>query len=125
MLTAIALTPSAPVLVPELAGAAAAEVEQLCDAALTAAATLPDRWIIIGVMRDITRRLEMTRSTAKLQRMYSALTETNAAMLRAQSRVELFATECEAVVKGGRFSVAAILTPDGESMRPAAVAVSS
>ena len=86
------------------------------------ATCIDGRWIIIGVMRDITRRLEMTRSTAKLQRMYSALTETNAAMLRAQSREELFATVCEAVVKGGRFSVAAILTPDGESMRPAAVA---
>jgi diguanylate cyclase (GGDEF)-like protein len=73
-------------------------------------------------MRDVTRRMEMIRSTAKLQRMYSALTETNAAMLRAQSREELFETVCEAVVKGGRFSVAAILTPDGDSMRPVAVA---
>jgi hypothetical protein len=52
VLAAIALTPSAPVLVPELAGAAAAEVEQLYDAALTAAATLPDRWIIIGVAAE-------------------------------------------------------------------------
>jgi len=43
-------------------------------------------------------------------------------MLRAQSREELFETVCEAVVKGGRFSVAAILTPDGDSMRPVAVA---
>ena len=86
------------------------------------ATCIDGRWIIIGVMRDVTRRMEMIRSTAKLQRMYSALTETNAAMLRAQSREELFATVCEAVVKGGRFSVAAILTPDGDSMRPVAVA---
>ena len=49
MLAAIALTPSAPVLVPELAGAAAAEVTEFRDAALTAAATLPDRWIAIGI----------------------------------------------------------------------------
>lgn len=49
MLTAIALTPSAPVLVPELAGAAAAEVAEFRDAALAAAAALPDRWIAIGV----------------------------------------------------------------------------
>jgi PAS domain S-box-containing protein len=86
------------------------------------ATCIDGRWIIIGVMRDVTRRMEMIRSTAKLQRMYSALTETNAAMLRAQSREELFETVCEAVVKGGRFSVAAILTPDGDSMRPVAVA---
>jgi hypothetical protein len=49
VLTAIALTPSAPVLVPELAGAAAAEISGFRDAALAAAATLPDRWIVIGV----------------------------------------------------------------------------
>ena len=49
VLTAIALTPSAPVLVPELAGAAAAEVAVFRDAALAAVATLPDRWIVIGV----------------------------------------------------------------------------
>lgn len=49
MLTAIALTPSAPVLVPELAGAAAAEVAGFRDAALAAVATLPESWIAIGV----------------------------------------------------------------------------
>jgi len=49
VLTAIALTPSAPVLVPELAGAAAAEVAQFRDAALAAAAVLPDRWVAVGV----------------------------------------------------------------------------
>jgi hypothetical protein len=35
--------------VPELAGAAAAEVAEFHDAAIGAAATLPDRWIAIGV----------------------------------------------------------------------------
>ncbi|TGD86470.1 hypothetical protein BayCH28_16865 [Mycolicibacterium sp. CH28] len=49
MLTVIALTPSAPVLVPELAGAAAAEVADFRTAALTVATQLPDRWIAIGV----------------------------------------------------------------------------
>lgn len=49
MLTAIALTPSAPVLVPELAGAAAVEVAEFRDAALSAAGVLPDRWVAIGV----------------------------------------------------------------------------
>ncbi|MCV7347898.1 hypothetical protein [Mycolicibacterium rhodesiae] len=49
MLSAVVLTPSAPVLVPELAGAAAAEVAEFRDAALTAAAALPERWIAIGV----------------------------------------------------------------------------
>lgn len=49
MLSAIALTPSAPVLVPELAGTAAREVAELHDKALAAARTLPDRWIAVGV----------------------------------------------------------------------------
>lgn len=49
MLSAIAIVPSAPVLVPELASGAAAELVDLRDAVLTAAATLPDRWVAIGV----------------------------------------------------------------------------
>lgn len=49
MLTAIALTPPAPVLVPELAGAAAAEVADFRAAAVAAAATLPNRWIAVGI----------------------------------------------------------------------------
>lgn len=49
VLSAIALTPSAPVLVPELAGAAAAEVADVRAAAVAAAAELPDRWVAIGV----------------------------------------------------------------------------
>lgn len=48
MLSAIAIVPSAPVLVPELAGAAATEVAELASAALAAAALLPDRWVVIG-----------------------------------------------------------------------------
>ena len=49
MLAAIALIPSAPIVVPELAGAAADEVADLRAAVLTAAAVLPPRWITIGV----------------------------------------------------------------------------
>lgn len=49
MLAAIAVTPSAPVLIPELAGAAAAEIADITAAAHTAAATLPEHWIAIGV----------------------------------------------------------------------------
>ena len=49
VLTAIAVTPSAPVLVPELAGGAAAEVAEFREAAVAAAATLPNRWIAVGV----------------------------------------------------------------------------
>ncbi len=48
MLSAIAIVPAAPVLVPELAGAAAAEVADLTAAVLAAAALLPSRWMVIG-----------------------------------------------------------------------------
>lgn len=48
MLGAIAIVPSAPLLVPELAGAAAAEVADLTAAVLAAAALLPPRWVAVG-----------------------------------------------------------------------------
>ncbi|WP_319445319.1 MULTISPECIES: hypothetical protein [unclassified Mycobacterium] len=49
MLTAIALIPSAPVLVPELASGAAAELSELRAAVFAAARELPARWIAVGV----------------------------------------------------------------------------
>lgn len=52
MLSAIAIVPSAPILVPELAGTAAAEVADLAGATLAAAALLPDRWVVIGTGPD-------------------------------------------------------------------------
>ncbi|OBH26691.1 hypothetical protein A5692_26075 [Mycobacterium sp. E342] len=48
MLSGIAIVPSAPLLVPELAGAAAAEVTDLAAAVLAAAALLPVAWTVIG-----------------------------------------------------------------------------
>lgn len=48
MLSVIAIVPSAPVLVPELAGTAADELAELSAATLAAAALLPDRWLIVG-----------------------------------------------------------------------------
>ncbi|QUR67054.1 hypothetical protein [Mycobacterium spongiae] len=47
MLSAVAIVPSAPVLVPELSGAAA-EVADLRTAVIAAAAALPLRWIAVG-----------------------------------------------------------------------------
>lgn len=49
VLSAIALVPSAPVLVPELAGGAAAELSELRAAVAEAATVLPDRWVAVGV----------------------------------------------------------------------------
>jgi hypothetical protein len=52
VLSAIAIVPSAPVLVPELAGAAASEVSDLSAAVVAAAALLPARWLAIGTGRN-------------------------------------------------------------------------
>jgi hypothetical protein len=49
VLSAIAIVPSAPLLVPELAGAAAAEMVDLGAAVLEAAALLPPRWTVVGI----------------------------------------------------------------------------
>jgi hypothetical protein len=49
VLSAISIIPSAPVLVPELAGAAADEVAELRAAMVAAAAALPARWVVVGV----------------------------------------------------------------------------
>jgi hypothetical protein len=48
VLRAIAIVPSAPVLVPELASGAAAELVDLRDAVFGAAAALPARWVAVG-----------------------------------------------------------------------------
>jgi hypothetical protein len=47
-LAAIAIIPSAPVLVPDLVGAAAVEIDELRTAVLAAAAALPSRWVAVG-----------------------------------------------------------------------------
>jgi hypothetical protein len=52
VLTAIAVIPSAPVMVTELAAGAAGELTDLRTAVLDAAAALPDRWVVIGAGRD-------------------------------------------------------------------------
>ena len=49
VLSAIAIIPSAPVMVPQLAGGAAAELADLHEAVVAAASALPDRWVAIGV----------------------------------------------------------------------------
>jgi len=49
VLSAIAIIPSAPVMVPELAATAAEELADLREAVYTAAGSLPSRWIAVGI----------------------------------------------------------------------------
>ncbi|MGE2727902.1 hypothetical protein ACQI4F_00340 [Mycolicibacterium vaccae] len=63
MLSAIAIVPSAPVLVAELAGDAAAETTALRAAATTAAAALGPRWIVLGAAESDGRYGPQSRGT--------------------------------------------------------------
>ncbi len=76
------------------------------------AAMISGRWVIIGSSRDVTRRRLMEERSERLQQMFSALSETNAAILRADSVDALFDNVCNAAIKGGRFHIAAIVAPD-------------
>jgi hypothetical protein len=49
VLNVIALVPSAPVMVPELATGATSELQDLSVAVSAAAAELPDRWFVVGI----------------------------------------------------------------------------
>ncbi|OBK82565.1 hypothetical protein A5649_08840 [Mycolicibacter heraklionensis] len=63
MLGPIAIMPSAPVLVPELAGTAA-EAAELRAAVLTAARALPARWVVLGAGPDAVYGAESTGTFA-------------------------------------------------------------
>ena len=52
VLSAVALVPSAPVMIAELAGAAATETADLRVAAVSAARGLPPRWVGVGVASE-------------------------------------------------------------------------
>ncbi|MGE2836694.1 hypothetical protein [Mycobacterium sp. SMC-4] len=63
MLSAIAIVPSAPVMVAELAGDAATETAALRSAAQAAAATLGPRWIALGAADSDARHGPAARGT--------------------------------------------------------------
>ena len=87
------------------------------------ASSIDGNWIIIGVTRNITRRKQTERTAQKLHRMYSSLSETNAASLRAVSVESLYHSVCDAAIKGGKFAVCAIFSIDKtQHLRPVAFA---
>lgn len=87
------------------------------------ASSIDGNWIIIGVTRNITRRKQTEKTAQKLHRMYSSLSETNAASLRAISVESLYHSVCDAAIKGGKFAVSAIFAIDKKQhLRPVAFA---
>ena len=60
------------------------------------------------ISRDISERKEAERRISRLTHLYAALSQTNAAIARAASREELFATVCRVAVENGHFVTALI-----------------
>ena len=67
----------------------------------------------ISLVEDITARKQAEAATLRLGRMFSALSETNEAILRSKSPEELYQRACSAAVSGGKFTLAAVLVSRG------------
>jgi PAS domain S-box-containing protein len=78
------------------------------------ATCIDGRWIIIGVSRDVSDRKNAEMRAVYLQQMFSALSLTNEAVLRAKSVQTLYRNACTAAVSCELFTIATVLEP-GES----------
>ncbi|MDO8907299.1 MAG: EAL domain-containing protein [Pseudohongiella sp.] len=70
------------------------------------------RWIIIGVSRDISERKKAESESLKLQRLFSALSLTNEAILRATTVDQLYEHACQAAVSSELFAITSVLIPN-------------
>ncbi|HJV52391.1 MAG TPA: PAS domain S-box protein [Noviherbaspirillum sp.] len=82
-----------------------------------------DRWIVISIGRDITRRKHAERAAVRLGQMYAAISGTNEVILHAQNPEELYQQVCEVAVRGGQIVNASILLPDTDAEWAKLVAV--
>jgi diguanylate cyclase (GGDEF)-like protein/PAS domain S-box-containing protein len=104
------------------------------DAGLTTESEIPDRhgvtqvvalhrravkingsWVIVSLSHDITARKTAERRSERLGRMFAALSETNEAILYAESIEDLYQRVCDAAVEGGKFAITGALLPDPET----------
>jgi len=76
------------------------------------ATQIDGRWMIVGVSRDISARKRAENRALTLQHLFSALSLTNEAILRAESELSLYQSVCSAAVSSQLFSIASILAPD-------------
>ncbi len=79
------------------------------------AVRMGDRWVIVTISRDITRRRRAERSLQRLGRLYAALSATNEVIMRAQTPQELFQGVCDAAVHSGKFINALVVIPEPDS----------
>lgn len=68
-----------------------------------------DRWIIVSIARDVTRRRQAENVALQLGRMYAALSATEEAILRTKTPDELYQRVCEAAVDGGKLLTTAVM----------------
>lgn len=71
-----------------------------------------NKWYVVTVSRTAHERKQAEKAMLRISRMYTALSATNEAMLRATSQQDLYQQVCDAAVLGGLFVTAAVLTPD-------------
>ncbi|HLF23005.1 MAG TPA: GAF domain-containing protein, partial [Burkholderiales bacterium] len=74
-----------------------------------------DKWVIVSIARDVTRRKRAEAASQRLSRMFAALSATNEAIMRATSPEELYQRVCDAAVNGGKFLTTAVLLPNGDA----------
>lgn len=79
------------------------------------AVRLEDRWVIVTITRDITRRRRAEKNLQRLGRMYATLSATNEVILRATSPAELYQGVCDAAVHSGKFVNAHVVIPEADS----------
>ncbi|MDX1489937.1 MAG: EAL domain-containing protein [Pseudohongiellaceae bacterium] len=80
------------------------------------ATEIDGKWVVIAVTRIITDRRHSEMRAQKLQQMYSALSETNAAILRARTPQDLYTNVCNAAIKGGKFNITTVMIPSKDGL---------
>lgn len=86
------------------------------------ATRIEGRWVIIGVGRDITSRKQVEVRNLRLQNLFSAISLTNEAILRAKTEADLFQNACDAAITSGLFTIAVVRVPDEQGwFQPVAI----
>ncbi|WP_168204887.1 PAS domain S-box protein [Noviherbaspirillum sp. UKPF54] len=74
-----------------------------------------ERWVIVTIARDITRRKRAEEAAVHLGQMYAAISGTNEAILHARNPEELYQRVCEVAVHSGQIVTASVVLPDPEA----------
>jgi diguanylate cyclase (GGDEF)-like protein/PAS domain S-box-containing protein len=82
-----------------------------------------DRWTIISIGRDITRRKASEKAELRFSRMYAAISGVNEAILLARTPEELYCRVCEAAVRDGQIVNASVMLRSPDSLRAQLVAI--